>query len=59
MIQASTSSYVCLYVHTYVCIENFSFILLYIRTYNQLPEELPNIGDQGDLRAHTEVLYIQ
>lgn len=25
-----------------------------IRTYYQLLEELPIIGDQGDLRAHTE-----
>lgn len=49
--QIHASKYIC----TYICIKNFSFIL-YVsgHNYTQLWEELPIIGDQGDLRAHIE-----
>ncbi len=39
------------YIHMY---KELLLHSICIRTYNQLLEELPIIGDQGDLRAHTE-----
>lgn len=49
--QIHASKYIRLYIHMY---KELLLHSICIRTYNQLSEDLPIIGDQGDLRAHTE-----